>query len=253
LNVAQNIGFRVRDAALVDHWIRKLGLEEHRQAMPATLSGGQKQRVALARSLAHQPALVLLDEPLSNLDAALKASLRWVIRDALKTAGVPAIWVTHDQDEALSVGDRVGIMNAGRLEQVDEPEVCYRAPRTRFVAGFLGDGVFLRGQLEHGSVRTALGGSPLADAAAAWQLARKDAVDVLVRPHDLTVGPSQDGNARILWGRYEGETRLYAVRLADGLDLQVRVSHELHLEDGATVEARICARHPLALFAPSAP
>ncbi len=253
LTVEQNVGFRVRDRAHVEHWIARLGLEEHRHAMPATLSGGQKQRVALARSLAHQPALVLLDEPLSNLDAALKASLRWQIRDALKAAGVPAIWVTHDQDEALSVGDRVGVMNAGRLEQVDEPEQCYRAPLTRFVARFLGDGVFIPGRLEERYVRTALGCSAVGDSGARDERLAGDQVDVLVRPHDLDLTPAPDGNARVLWSRYEGETRLYAVRLHEGPELQVRVSHELRLAEGETVRTRISARHPLALFGPNAP
>jgi len=250
LTVAGNVGFRVRDPALVDHWIEKLGLSGHRDALPATLSGGQKQRVALARALAHEPALVLLDEPLSNLDAALKASLRWQIRDALKGAGVPAIWVTHDQDEALSVGDRVGVMNAGRLEQVGDPEHCYREPRTRFVARFLGDGVFLRGQLGDGCVHTVAGHATLGDADAARQLARAGHVDVLARPHDLGLEPDPEGNARVVWGRYEGETRLYCVRLHEGPQLHARVSHELRLADGQPVNLRIAARHALALFGP---
>jgi iron(III) transport system ATP-binding protein len=253
LTVAGNVGFRVRDPALVDHWIETLGLAGHRDAMPATLSGGQKQRVALARALAHEPALVLLDEPLSNLDAALKANLRWQIRDALKGAGVPAIWVTHDQDEALSVGDRVGVMNEGRLEQVGEPEHCYREPRTRFVARFLGDGVFLRGRIGGGCVTTVAGRSVLGNSDTAERLARNGEVDVLVRPHDLGLEPDPRGNARVIWGRYEGETRLYCVRLHEGPELQARVSHELRLAEGQNVQTRIAARHALALFGPESP
>jgi iron(III) transport system ATP-binding protein len=252
LSVAGNIGFRVRDAALVDHWIGKLGLGDHRDAMPATLSGGQKQRVALARALAHEPALVLLDEPLSNLDAALKASLRWQIRDALKAAGVPALWVTHDQDEALSVGDRVGVMHQGRLEQIGEPEQCYRAPRTRFVARFLGEGVFLRGHLEDGTVSTVAGRSVVGDPETARRLARRGEVDVLVRPHDLGLEPDPRGNAQVITGRYEGETRLYTIRLNEGPELQARVTHELRLAEGENVQTHITARHALALFGPEA-
>ena len=249
LTVEQNIAFRVRDRSRVDHWIERLGLEDYRDAMPAMLSGGQKQRVALARSLAHQPAIVLLDEPLSNLDAALKSSLRWQIRDALKAAGVPAIWVTHDQDEALSVGDRVGVMNEARLEQVGEPETCYRAPQTRFVAEFLGEGVFLAGRLENGCVHTALGCSELADPESARAVTDTDRVDVLIRPHDLGLAPAENGgNARVLWGRYEGETRLYKLRLDAGFDLTARVGHEIRLDEGQPVDARIEAGHPLALF-----
>jgi iron(III) transport system ATP-binding protein len=247
LTVAQNVAFRVRDAALADRWIADLGLEAFRNAWPETLSGGQKQRVALARCLAHEPRVVLLDEPLSNLDAALKASLRWQIRDALKAAGVPAIWVTHDQDEALSVGDRVAIMTHGRLVQVDEPETCFRAPADRFVARFLGEGAFLAGALGEGEVHTALGCS-----AAVVEPTRAPApnspVDVLVRPHDLRVEATADGNAEVLWARYEGETRLYGVRLEGGEELQVRTGHEVRFATGETVAVRIGARHALAVF-----
>jgi len=197
LSVAQNIGFRVRDPARVEEWIGRLELGAHRDAMPETLSGGQKQRVALARALAHEPRVVLLDEPLSNLDQAMKIGLRWQIRDALKAAGVPAIWVTHDQDEALSVGDRVGIMSTAKLEQVGEPERCYRAPATRFVAEFLGDGVFLRGRLQgDGCVHTSLGCCNTADPRHADALSGSEGLDVLVRPHDLDLEPTESGNAR---------------------------------------------------------
>jgi len=249
LTVAQNIAFRVRNPDRVEEWIARLELDAHRDAMPATLSGGQKQRVALARALAHEPRVVLLDEPLSNLDQAMKSGLRWQLRDALKAAGVPAIWVTHDQDEALSVGDRVGIMSVGRLEQVGEPERCYRAPETRFVAEFLGDGVFLRGRLEgDGCVHTALGGCNAADPDRARALSGGDGLDVLVRPHDLALEPGGSGNAIVVAGRYEGETRLYTVRLDDGFEIRARVSHELRLAAGERVRTWIAAQHPLPLF-----
>jgi len=245
MTVEQNVAFRLKDREPVDHWLRLLGLEGHRHAMPDTLSGGQKQRVALARSLAHGPALVLLDEPLSNLDASLKASLRWEIRDALKAAGVPAIWVTHDQAEALSVGDRMGVMQGGRLEQIGPPEDCFREPASRFVAQFLGEAAFLPGEHADGFVQTALGRYP---AHGGERLGRQ--VDVLVRPDDLSVGPVEPGNGEIEWGQYEGETRLYGVRLREGPMLRVRVNHETHLQRGDPVEMRIAAGHPLALFAP---
>ena len=243
LSVERNIGFRLRDGRAVDHWLRLLGLEDHRHAMPATLSGGQKQRVALARCLAHTPALVLLDEPLSNLDAALKDSLRWEIRDALKAAGVPALWVTHDQAEALSVGDRVGVMRNGRLEQLGTPEACFAAPASRFVARFLGEAVFLPGRIASGAVHTALGHHPLAPGSPA----RGD-VDLLLRPDDVGLCAARDGHGAIEWARYEGEMRLYGVRLGTGSLLKVRVNHELCLERGTSVEAWICASQPLHVF-----
>ncbi|WP_087719973.1 ABC transporter ATP-binding protein [Salinicola salarius] len=244
LNVEQNIGFRVKQRDLADHWIALLGLERLRRAMPDTLSGGQKQRVALARALAHSPSLVLLDEPLSNLDAALKDSLRHEIRDALKTAGVPALWVTHDQAEALSVGDRIGVMHAGRLEQLDTPETCFRSPASRFVAEFLGDAAFLPGQRTAQGANTALGQVTIeGDTAGAHHQ-----VDVLVRPDDLGITASTPGNAAIVWARYEGESRLYGVELDDGSRLKVRANHACHFLPGARVTVQIIANHSLAAF-----
>ncbi|MES1930752.1 Ferric iron ABC transporter, ATP-binding protein [Salinisphaera dokdonensis CL-ES53] len=249
LNVEDNIAFRLKDRAPAERWLKQLGLEQHRHAMPDTLSGGQKQRVALARALAHAPALLLLDEPLASLDAALKAQLRWEIRQALKAAGVPAIWVTHDQTEALSVGDRMGIMCDGRLEQIDEPDACFRKPASRFVAHFLGDAAFLPGELGSTHVHTALGDAPIGDVAHSPDTR----VDVLVRPDDLSVTAANDGNGHIEWSRYEGETRLYGVRLNSGAQLRVRTNHEHQLDDGAAVDTRICAGHALALFEPERP
>jgi len=243
LNVEQNVSFRLRDKAPADYWLATLGLEPLRKVLPQSLSGGQKQRVALARSLAHSPALMLLDEPLSNLDAALKDSLRWDIRGVLKAANVPAIWVTHDQHEALSVGDRLGVLNYGRLEQVDTPESCFCRPATRFVAGFLGEAGFLTGRLEGNHVATELGSVP----AAATNGAAGE-VDILLRPDDLTLAPASPGNGCVVWERYEGGSRLYAVRLHSGADLKIRVSHELRLPPAETVQVRVTTTHPLAAF-----
>lgn len=243
LSVADNVGFRLRDRAPAERWLRLLGLEGLRHAMPQTLSGGQKQRVALARALAHEPRLMLLDEPLSNLDAALKDNLRWEIRQALKAAGVPAVWVTHDQEEALSVGDRVGVLHAGALEQVDTPEHCFCQPASRFVARFLGEASFVPGYLDSGMVHTALGSAPASPVSGA-----QGAVDLLVRPDDLSLAAAADGNGRVEWGRYEGGSRLYAVTLDDGLLLKVRVSHEIDLQPGERVQLQVSTRHPLAAF-----
>ncbi|TNE75416.1 MAG: ABC transporter ATP-binding protein [Gammaproteobacteria bacterium] len=249
LTVEQNICFRLTDTAQADHWLNLLGLSALRQAKPSRLSGGQKQRVALARTLAHEPAFVLLDEPLSNLDAALKDSLRWEIRNALKTAGVPAIWVTHDQEEALSVGDRIGVIKGGELQQLATPEACFSKPSSRFVARFLGEASFLPGRLEGSKVSTVLGiapGTPVNGACGN--------VDLLVRPDDLSLTPSRQGNGVIEWVRYEGSSRLYAVnldngQLANSTQLIVRVSHENRVQPGDRVHLAITTTHPLAVFA----
>lgn len=247
-NVEQNITFRCTNKALADRWISHLGLDGLRHAMPETLSGGQKQRVALARALAHEPALLLLDEPLASLDAALKKQLRREIRDTLKAAGVPALWVTHDQIEALSMGDRTGIMRNGRLEQVGTPDFCFSQPNSRFVAHFLGEAMFVPGSVHADRVKTTLGDGvvTLADGAL-----HPDSVDVMLRPDDLALSCTDAGNSRIEHSHYEGETRLYTVRLLESNQhLRVRTNHAQIIDIGTIVDTRICARHPLALFTP---
>ncbi|MEO1581578.1 MAG: ABC transporter ATP-binding protein [Pseudomonadota bacterium] len=246
LSVAENIGFRVKDTAIVTFWLEQLDLVALRDQRPETLSGGQKQRVALARALAHEPSMVLLDEPLSNLDAALKSDLRWRVRDALKTAKVPALWVTHDQSEALAVGDRVGVMRSGRLEQIAEAESCYRAPASRFVARFLGEGVLIPGRTAHGAVSTEFGNATYY--CAAGQLPNDTKVDVLLRPHDLALADATMSNATVLSSRYEGETRLCTIATPAGTEMKVRVNHEQRFDDGTSVGAAISARHALPVF-----
>ncbi len=244
LTVEQNICFKLKDNSVANHWINLLGLDEFRTKKPATLSGGQKQRVALARTLAHQPDFVLLDEPLSNLDAALKDMLRWDIRNALKNAGVPAIWVTHDQEEALSVGDRVGVLKGGKIQQIDTPEKCFSTPANRFVARFLGEASFIKGTLNNGQALTDIGNVP----AHGVDCAQGD-VDVLLRPDDvLLVQSSVGNNGEVIWVRFEGGSRLCAIKLACGTVVTSRVSHEVVVHPGDNVHVSLSTSHPLAAF-----
>lgn len=244
LTVEQNICFRLKDNTIADHWINLLGLDEFRNKKPATLSGGQKQRVALARTLAHQPDFVLLDEPLSNLDAALKDMLRWDIRNALKKAGVPAIWVTHDQEEALSVGDRVGVLKSGEIQQIDTPERCFSKPNNRFVARFLGEASFIKGQLSHDQAITSIGNVP-----ALGVDCDSGDVDVLLRPDDVLLVPSAVGNnGEVVWVRFEGGSRLCAVKLACSTVVTSRVSHEVVVNPGVHVHVSLSTSHPLAVY-----
>ncbi|GHD37244.1 ABC transporter ATP-binding protein [Halioglobus pacificus] len=230
LSVIDNVAFRLKDRAPADHWISLLGLETLRDARPARLSGGQKQRVALARALAHEPSLLLLDEPLSNLDAALKDNLRFEIRDALKEAGLPAIWVTHDQSEALSVGDRLGVMNAGQLEQLDTPEHCFTRPANRFVAGFLGEANLIPGDSTGTGIKTELGLITTDHSPALGS------VEVLLRPEDLQVHVS-DGEvqARVASLSFEGSTVLYRLCLPSGLEIKARTSTDRRFSPGDSV------------------
>ncbi|AYM86704.1 ABC transporter ATP-binding protein [Pseudoalteromonas agarivorans] len=244
LTVEQNICFRLKDTAIADHWIKLLGLNDFRAKKPATLSGGQKQRVALARTLAHQPDFVLLDEPLSNLDAALKDMLRWDIRNALKEAGVPAVWVTHDQEEALSVGDRVGVLQNGKIQQLDSPEQCFSMPNNRFVARFLGEASFIAGQFENGQATTSIGVAP-------GQSIDCDSgdVDVLLRPDDVQLIQNlNQPNGEVVWVRFEGGSRLCAVKLSCNTLVTSRVSHEVVVNPGDSVHVSIVTTHPLAVY-----
>jgi putative spermidine/putrescine transport system ATP-binding protein len=146
LNVAQNVAFGLKVARLsqsivdqrVTEMLKMIGLPQLGQRYPFELSGGQQQRVALARALAVRPRVLLLDEPLSALDAKIRVNLRREIRDIQRELGITTIFVTHDQEEALSISDRVVVMNQGRAEQVGEPHVIYNRPATSFVANFVG-------------------------------------------------------------------------------------------------------------------
>jgi iron(III) transport system ATP-binding protein len=244
LTVEQNVCFKLKDTSPADHWLELLGLDAFRHKKPATLSGGQKQRVALARTLAHQPDFVLLDEPLSNLDAALKDMLRWDIRNALKEAGVPAIWVTHDQEEALSVGDRVGVLKGGKIQQIDTPEQCFSTPNNRFVARFLGEASFIKGTLNNGQALTDIGNVP-----ANGVDCEHGEVDVLLRPDDVLLVQSSIGNnGEVIWVRFEGGSRLCAVKLACETVVTSRVSHEVVVHPGDKVHVSLSTSHPLAAF-----
>ncbi|TMO21472.1 ABC transporter ATP-binding protein [Pseudoalteromonas sp. S4741] len=244
LTVEQNVCFKLKDTSPADHWLKLLGLDAFRHKKPATLSGGQKQRVALARTLAHQPDFVLLDEPLSNLDAALKDMLRWDIRNALKEAGVPAIWVTHDQEEALSVGDRVGVLKGGKIQQIDTPEQCFSTPNNRFVARFLGEASFIKGTLNNGQALTDIGNVP-----ANGIDCDTCEVEVLLRPDDVLLVQSSIGNnGEVIWVRFEGGSRLCAVKLACETVVTSRVSHEVVVHPGDKVHVSLSTSHPLAAF-----
>ena len=172
LSVFENVAFGLRTAGAGREAVRRGAMEALEVVRLAdcadrripSLSGGQQQRVALARALAVEPALLLLDEPLSNLDARLRDEMRREIRRICKERQLTALYVTHDRQEALSMADRIAVMNGGVLQQTGTPEEVYAHPRTRFVAGFLGDADFLEGEgAENGTLRTAAGTFRIAD------------------------------------------------------------------------------------------
>jgi putative spermidine/putrescine transport system ATP-binding protein len=192
LSVRGNIAFglevarrpRAETDRTVSEMLRLVRLEGVETRYPRELSGGQQQRVALARALAVQPHLLLLDEPLSALDAMVRVALRGEIRRIQSELGITTVYVTHDQEEALSISDRVAIMHDGRIEQVDSPEAIYRSPRSRFVAAFIGTGNQFIGQaIDSGSVRCQ---QWLLRASVPDRLVGREVV-VLVRPENVRV------------------------------------------------------------------
>jgi putative spermidine/putrescine transport system ATP-binding protein len=146
LTVADNVAYGLRAQRVpksdrqkrIAEVLRLVGLEDYASRRPRQLSGGQQQRVAVARALATRPGVLLLDEPLSNLDAKLRREMRTELRALQKELGITAVFVTHDQEEAMSMSDRIAVLNGGRIEQIGAPETVYNRPATRFVAGFVG-------------------------------------------------------------------------------------------------------------------
>jgi ABC-type Fe3+/spermidine/putrescine transport system ATPase subunit len=192
----------------------------------AEISGGQQQRVALARALAPQPRVLLLDEPLSNLDPTLRERTRRELKRIIRRVGITTLFVTHEQEEAFDLGDRVAVLNAGRLEQVGPPEALYEEPATRFVATFIGRASVLEGAWIGGrEVRLAAG--PVWRASGGEDLAEGTAVDVVVRPERLVLSatPAPDGLAGQVAGRrYAGRVALYDVALDASGSIEVLAS-----------------------------
>ena len=256
LTVAENVGFGLTDLdeaateARVDELLELVGLEGYRERTPDQLSGGEQQRVALARSLAPEPAILLLDEPFSNLDVRLRVEMREEVRRILKAAGVTAVSVTHDQEEALSISDRVAVMNAGHVEQVGQPEEVFEHPRSRFVAGFLGQASFLSSRVDDGTLHTALGTYPddlLKGLTEAYDGAD---VDVLVRPDDLraTAAPPDEANGVIVHRQYNGPTFVYRVELGNGDVVHCQHNHVNSMTVGEPVRVELAADHSLAWY-----
>jgi iron(III) transport system ATP-binding protein len=196
-----------------------VGLREHSARLPHELSGGEQQRVAIARALAPEPAIVLLDEPFSNLDAAMRGRVRAEVRDILAAARVTAIFVTHDQEEALSLADRVAVMRAGAIEQIGTPGELYTRPASPFVASFVGDADLLRGDSDGRRAITAVGAVPLAADGAG---APAGAVEVVVRPERVRLRFDGAGQGTVRRITYFGHDQVIEVRLGDGARVRAR-------------------------------
>jgi iron(III) transport system ATP-binding protein len=210
-----------------------VGLSSAAERLPHELSGGQQQRVALARALAPEPALVLLDEPFSNLDAALRAEVRAEVRAILVDAKATTVVVTHDQEEALSIADRIAVMREGRILQVDAPADVYARPDERFVATFVGDADVLPGHADDRTVVTAIGALKLDEPA------RPGSVDVVVRPERVRLRLDSAGEGVVSDITYFGHDQLIAVRLADGTRVRSRMGPVRAFEPGDRVSVSV--------------
>jgi iron(III) transport system ATP-binding protein len=249
LDVAGNIGFglprRGREERIAE-MVALVGLAGLQRRMPHELSGGQQQRVALARAMAPDPALILLDEPFSNLDATLRAQLRVDVREILRRAEATTLFVTHDQSEALEISDRVAVMRAGRIEQVSTPDELYLRPVNRFVAGFVGEANLLPGDVRHGQVRTLVGRFR----SGAGSLADGTRAEVLLRPEQLHMlpiarlsgAPRPETVLRVVRRVFHGSEVHHVLRSPTGFELEVATPSNATVDVGTEVIAHARAR-----------
>jgi iron(III) transport system ATP-binding protein len=247
LSVRDNVGYGLRRDPDRDVRVRELleliDLPDAGHRMPHELSGGMQQRVAVARALAPRPEVVLLDEPFSSLDAALRTQLRGDVREILRSAGAAAVFVTHDQDEALTLGDRMAVMVRGRIEQVAPPEVVYGEPATPFVATFVGTANLVHAEVRGGAAVTRLGivrlvhqGQAKAAGARGLVVLRPEHLDVLEAPD----GPADPSAWRVLGRRFTGTEILYEVAAPDGVRLWVEAGPAVRrLRVGDAVSLRL--------------
>jgi iron(III) transport system ATP-binding protein len=240
LSVAKNVGYglprrpRAARRARIAEVLELVGLGHLGHRLPTQLSGGQQQRVALARALAPNPDVILLDEPFSNLDASLRTTVREDVRRILKDANATAVFVTHDQEEALSLADQVAVMDSGQVHQVADPQTLYTAPATRFVAEFVGEAEVLPAT-RAGSylVDTPLGRLPTLQAVTSAHAA------VVIRPEALRLRADDAGPAVIEGISYFGHDQMVQISFDDGMELRARRGARLDLERGQRVRVDV--------------
>jgi iron(III) transport system ATP-binding protein len=250
LTVGKNIAFPLKSMKKRDIEVRVnelldlVGMAGLADRFPHQLSGGQQQRVALARALASRPSVVLLDEPFSNLDTALRKQVREEVRYILKQSGATGIFVTHDQEEALSLADRVAVMFEGVLHQHDTPERLYNAPANQKVASFIGEANFLPAIAEGHKARCALGEVRLLQP-------MQGEVTLLIRPEIVHLLTTDEGApAEVLWREYYGHHQRVGLRLSDGTELTARTDAQIVYRRGQQVRVSVYA--PLLAFEQSA-
>jgi iron(III) transport system ATP-binding protein len=246
LCVGDNVGFGVKGPdcdSRVRDVLHLVGLSGLSDRFPHELSGGQQQRVALARALAPRPDLILLDEPFSNLDASLRRRVRTEVREILRHAQATAIFVTHDQEEALSLADRLAIMAAGRIHQVASPARIYTRPDDLFVAGFVGGANIVGGTGDGAEVTCPLGRFRPFNAPPSGP------VMLVVRPESLTLRADAEGDTVVVSSTYYGHDQTVKVRLRDGEVVDVRVGTDRFYRAGQRVAVSVVPDEVIAFAA----
>ena len=234
MTVAANIAYGLDKASTerIADVLALVGLDEHGHRMPHELSGGEQQRVALARALAPRPAVILMDEPFSNLDAGLRDRMRRDVRMILKEAEATAVFVTHDQEEALAIADIVAVMQRGKVVQVGPPQHVYRRPASPWIARFVGESEFVEGTADVGQVATPLGTFPqFGDL--------RGPVNVMIRPEWVHPFRADDGAAVVVNREFYGHDQLLVLELEGGRRLAARTGSNAALAPGDRVDIGI--------------
>jgi ABC-type Fe3+/spermidine/putrescine transport system ATPase subunit len=257
MTVADNVGFplmirRVEKTARrerVLEALRLIRMAEYADHYPRQLSGGQQQRVGLARALVYRPKVLLLDEPLSNLDAKLREEMRFEIRDLIDRLGITAVYVTHDQAEALALSDRVAVMHRGRIEQVGTPDEIYDRPASRFVADFIGLSDFIAGTVselyaDQGQAVVTAQGLDIA-VPATPEMSPGQRVLLFIRPNNVELLPaSYEGGTNVFAGvvdkmTYLGDRNDYRIAAGEGLELRVQTDGKVRFDVGERVKVHL--------------
>ncbi len=248
LTVNDNVAFGIRDTSRDDvstrvaEALEVVGLSGYGERYPHELSGGERQRVTLARALAPRPTLLLFDEPFASLDPNLRHQLRRHVMSVLDTTKTPAVFVTHDQTEALSIGDRVAVMKAGQIKQIAAPSDIFHRPIDRFVAAFMGEASFLSIDLNGTTATTAVG--PVASSSV------PTGATAMVRPDDLDFTRSPTGNATLIDAEFRGMIWSCTVALDSGETLVVNRSHTDPPTPGARGTVALRPGHSAVVVAP---
>lgn len=233
MTVEKNVAFGLKNRKLpkeeikqkTDQFLKLMKIEEYRDRMPERLSGGQQQRVALARALAITPDVLLMDEPLSNLDAKLRVEMRTVIKEIQNNVGITTVYVTHDQEEAMAVSDRIAVMNAGEIQQIGTPKILYQRPANLFVATFIGHTNVIKARLQVNEKKTSLvlsGGFSIEMDNVLAKEARNRDVIASIRPEEFVVLPADAEGVKAY--------------VDDAVFLGLNTHYFVHLEDGEKAE-----------------